>query len=391
MVPIIKESPMIYLDHNATTPIAPDVFEVMRPFLTEAFGNPSSNHTLGRDTRKAVNDAREATAELLGAASLDEIVFTSGGTESNNWALNGAVETQGRSHMIISPVEHEAVRNPCIRLANEGHTLTVLTVDEVGSLDLDELRNSIQRDTAIVSLMHANNETGVIFPVAEIAELVKERSNALFHVDGVNAAGKIRIDLKMTEIDLYSISGHKFNGPKGIGALYIRQGVKIPSRLLGGGQEYRRRAGTEAVHQIAGMGAAARFASDLSDMPRLAQMRDKLEKELLEKVPNSRLNGTSDPSRRLPNTTNLSFENVNGEMIQARLDEKGIYVSTGSACSSIDHKASPVLAAMDVPYSYQMGSIRFSFGRTNRLEEVDHVLATIPSVIEELRKMATGE
>ncbi len=382
---------MIYLDNNATTSLAPEVAEAMTRVLSGRFGNPSSNHTLGWEAKKEVDGARESLADLLGAASADEIVFTSGGTESDNWAVIGAVSSvRERSHIVTTVVEHEAVRNICKRLKNQGHELTVLSVDGEGALDLDELRNSLRADTAIVSIMHANNETGVIFPVAEIAGIVKERSNALFHVDGVNAAGKVPIDLKNTAMDLYSVSAHKFHGPKGVGALYIRNGVELSPFHFGGGQEGGRRAGTEAVHQLAGMGAAARVVSDLSPMEFARELRDRLENDLLEKIPNSRLNGTADPSRRLPNTSNISFANVNGEMIQERLNTRGIYVSTGSACSSIDHKASSVLEAMNIPYLYAMGAIRFSLGRYNSRDDVEAVSSALPAIIESLRELAAG-
>jgi len=233
--------------------------------------------------------------------------------------------------------------------------------------------------------MMANNETGVLFPVQKFAEIVKERSDALFHVDGVNAAGKVAIDLKNTHIDLFSISAHKFHGPKGIGALYIRRGVEMPSFLTGGGQEAGRRAGTEAVHQIAGMGRAAELASDLEPMNALMNLRDRLENEMLTNIVNARVNGTRISNERLPNTTNISFENTNGEMILARLDELGTCVSTGSACNSKDHTASPVLAAMNIPYSYAMGSIRFSLGRFNSTAEVETVIQQTQEIVDELR------
>ncbi len=263
-----------------------------------------------------------------------------------------------------------------------------LDVDETGSLDLDQVRDSITEETAIVSVMMANNETGVIFPVAEIAEIVKARSNALFHVDGVNAAGKIPIDLKNTQIDLFSISAHKFYGPKGVGALYVRDGVKLLSMSIGGGQESGRRAGTEAVHQIAGIGAAARYAGDLSSMERISELRDVLENKLLETIPNTYVNGTRERAKRLPNTSNISFENTNGEMIMSRLDDAGICVSTGSACHSHDHSASPVLQAMNIPYSQSMGSIRFSLGRFNTEEDIAEVIRVMPKIIGEILEIA---
>ena len=379
---------MIYFDNNATTKIAPEVLDAMMPFLSSQYGNPSSAHTLGRDAKRVIESAHENVAELLGAASADEIVFTSCGTESDNWALLGTLRSFPEKKQIITTrVEHEAVRKVCEALEQQGYLVTWLEVDGEGSLDLDALKGALSEQTAIVSVMLANNETGVLFPVKEIAEIVKERSNALFHVDGVNAAGKVAVDLKNTEIDLFSISAHKFHGPKGIGALYIRNGVDLRSFLIGGGQENGRRAGTEAVHQIAGIGAAAKLASDMSKMERVQALRDRLENEILNEIPNSRLNGTRETQKRLPNTSNISFENTNGEAILARLNDIGVCVSTGSACNSESHTASPVLQAMNIPYSAAMGSIRFSLGTYNREEEVDFVLRKLPGIIAELRKL----
>ena len=379
---------MIYFDNNATTQIAPEVLDAMVPFLGAQYGNPSSAHALGKDVKHAIESAHENVAELLGASSADEIVFTSCGTESDNWAILGALRTVPEKKQIVTTrVEHEAVRKLCENLERESYNVTWLDVDEEGLLDLDALKNSLTEQTAVVSVMLANNETGVLFPVEEIAEIVKERSDALFHVDGVNAAGKVPIDLKNTAIDLFSISAHKFHGPKGIGALYIHDGVNLPSFFIGGGQERGRRAGTEAVHQIAGIGAAAKLANDMSKMERVRELRDRLENEILNETPNSRLNGTRDAHMRLPNTSNISFENTNGEAILARLNDIGVCVSTGSACNSESHTASPVLQAMNIPYLAAMGSIRFSLGRYNTEEEVDFVLKELPSVVADLRKL----
>ncbi|MGH9946461.1 MAG: cysteine desulfurase family protein [Pyrinomonadaceae bacterium] len=378
---------MIYLDNNATTPIAPEVFDAMRPFLENSFGNPSSAHLIGRDARHAVEDARNSVAELLGADSPDEIAFTSGGTESDNWAILGALEAQpDKRHIVTTRVEHEAVRKLCERLETQGYSVSWLDVDGHGNLDLDQLRNSINEETAVVSIMMANNETGVLFPVVEIAEIVKERSEAIFHVDGVNAAGKLPIILKNTQIDLFSISAHKFHGPKGVGALYIRNGIELPAIQIGGGQERGRRAGTEAVHQIVGMGAAAELVLDMRPMNSVSTIRDKLESEILENITDTFVNGTTD--RRLPNTSNVSFADTNGEMILARLDDAGICVSTGSACNSADHSASPVLQAMNIPYSKAMGSIRFSLSRFTAENEIDAVFERLPLIISELRSLA---
>jgi cysteine desulfurase len=378
---------MIYFDNNATTKLAPEVLDAMMPFLGAWYGNPSSAHSLGRDAKQVVESARENVAELLGAASENEVVFTSCGTESDNWAILGAVRSAPeKRHIVTTRVEHEAVRKVCEDLEKEGYPITWLEVSEEGLLDLELFKEALNEQTAIVSVMLANNETGILFPVKEIAEIVKERSNALFHVDGVNAAGKIPINLRDTKIDLFSVSAHKFHGPKGIGALYIRDGVKLPSFLIGGGQERGRRAGTEPVHQIAGIGAAAKFVRDTLEMERVRELRNRLENEILNEIPNSRLNGTSDSSKRLPNTSNISFENTNGEAILARLNDIGVCVSTGSACNSESHTASPVLQAMNIPYSSTMGSIRFSLGRYNTEKDVDFVLGNLSSIVANFRQ-----
>lgn len=382
---------MIYFDNNATTPVAQQVFDAMTPFLKASHGNPSSAYPFGRDAHAAVEKARESVAGLLRAAGPDEVVFTSGGTESDNWAILGALRgNPDKNHVITTRVEHEAVRKLCENLEGDAnYRITWLEVDEDGALDLDALRSALDEKTAVVSVMLANNETGILFPVAEIAEIVKEHSSALFHVDGVNAVGKVPVSLQGSGIDLFSISGHKFHAPKGVGALYIRRGVVLPHPFAGGGQESGRRPGTEAVHQIVGLGAAAEIVKDLAPMERVRAMRDRLEFKILDACPNSRINGTAEPAIRLPNTSSISFENTNGEMILARLADLGVCVSTGSACNSDDHTASPVLQAMNIPYSRAMGAIRFSLGRSNTEEEVDFVLEHLPRVVAELHALAT--
>lgn len=380
---------MIYFDNNATTRIAPEVFEAMTPFLTEFYGNPSSAYNFGRETRKGVETARAQIASLLGAKNENEIVFTSGGTESDNWAILGTLEAYpSKKHIITTRVEHEAVRKLCEKLERNNYEITWLEVDEEGFLDLNALKNSLREDTAIVSVMLANNETGILFPVAEIAAIIKANSDAVFHVDGVNAVGKIPVDLKNTAIDLFSISGHKFHAPKGIGALYVKDGVRLPSIAVGGGQESGRRAGTEAVHQIVALGKSSEIVKDFSAMETVKRLRDKLENEILEKIPNSRLNGTNNPEFRLPNTSSISFSNLNGETILARLNDAGVCVSTGSACNAETHTASPVLQALNVPYSDAMGAIRFSLGRFNTESEVDFVLEILPKIIADLREIS---
>lgn len=377
---------MIYFDNNATTQIAPEVFDAMKPFLTEFYGNPSSVYSLGCEPKKTIETARESVAELIGAKNSGEIIFTSGGTESDNWAIRGTLAANpAKKHIVTTRVEHEAVRKLCEKLETENYEVSWLDVSSHGFLDLEQLKSVLRTDTAIVSVMSANNETGILFPVEEIAQIVKENSGAAFHTDAVNAVGKMSFDLKNTEIDLFSISGHKFHAPKGIGAIYVRQGFDLPSFSIGGGQENGRRAGTEAVHQIVGLGAAAELVKDFSAMEKVKILRDKLENEILDKIPNSRINGTRDNDKRLPNTINISFENLNGEAILAKLNDLNIFVSTGSACNAGNHTASAVLQAMDIPFSQAMGAIRFSLGRYNSEAEVNFVMEKLPEIIKDLR------
>lgn len=358
------------------------------PYLTSSFGNPSSAHAIGAKARAAVDRARSQVAHLLGADE-GEVVFTSCGTESDNWAILAALDIDDqRRHIVTTSVEHDAVRRLCEKLEGRRYSVTWLGVDENGSLDLDELRGSLSPETAVVSVMHANNETGVLFPIREIGAIVKENSNALFHVDGVNAAGKVPIDVKGDHVDLYSISGHKFHAPKGVGALYFRAGLELQPRFIGGGQERGRRAGTEAVHQLVGLGAAAEFVEDLTVTELIRRRRDRLESEILDKIPNSRVNGLQPADFRLPNTSAISFENTNGEAIMAALDREGICVSTGSACASGSHSASHVLTAMNIPYSFTMGSIRFSLSRYTTEEDIEKTLSVLPTIVEKLRAIA---
>jgi cysteine desulfurase len=376
---------MIYLDNNATTRVAPEVVEAMRPYLSEFFGNPSSAHTLGRTMKQAVEQAREQVATLIGAAEASEIVFTSCGSESDNWAIRGALASQpGKKHIVTTLVEHEAVRNVCRALEGEGYEVSWIGVNEHGEIDLESLRDALRPDTALVSVMLANNETGVLFPVNEIGSLVREQSKALFHVDGVQAVGKMSIDL--TNVDLFALSGHKLHAPQGIGALYIRNGVSLPSYIIGGAQEQGRRAGTSAVPNIVGLGAACKLAQEDDDHSRIRDLRDRLENGILENIPNTRRNGH--PANRLPNTSNISFEYVEGQNIMLHLDQLGICVSTGSACHSSTHQSSPTLHAMNVPYTAAQGSIRFSLGRYNTNEDIDTTLSVLPEIIEKLAAMS---
>ena len=380
---------MIYLDNNATTQVAPEVLDAMQPYLSKFFGNPSSAHTLGREMKQAVESAREQVANLLGAADPSEIVFTSCGSESDNWAIRGVLANQpSKRHIVTTQVEHEAVRNLCALLEKDGYEVTWLGVSETGELDMDALRAALRPDTALVSIMLANNETGVLFPVEEIGQIVRERSEAVFHVDGVQAAGKVPIDLKRTEVDLFALSGHKLHAPQGIGALYMRNNLSLPSFIVGGAQEQHRRAGTLAVPNIVGLGAACRLAQQDNRHKQIEQLRDQLEDGIFEQLPNARLNGTRDRSKRLPNTANISFEHVEGQNILLHLDQAGICVSTGSACHSTTHEASATLRAMNVPYSAAQGSIRFSLGRYNTEEEIKTTLRVLPPIVEKLAAMS---
>lgn len=383
---------MIYLDNNATTRIAPQVLDAMQPYLTEHYGNPSSAHSLGRTMKAAVENARQQVAELIGAASPNEVVFTSCGSESDNWAIGGFLEQNpDRRHIITTRVEHEAVRNLCEHLAQIGCELTWLDVDGNGELDLDQLRRALRPETGIVSVMLANNETGVLFPIAEIGKIIREKSNAVFHVDGVQAVGKVPIDLKNLEVDLFALSGHKLHAPQGVGALYVRDGVKLPPFIIGGAQEHGRRAGTSAVPNIVALGAACELARTSDEHEEIQRLRDKLEQKIVSQIPNARVNGTTVPGKRLPNTTNISFEYVEGENILLHLDREGICVSTGSACHSTTKVSSPTLRAMNVPYTAAQGSIRFSLGRYNTEAEIDRTLEVLPGIIEKLLEMSPYE
>ena len=376
---------MIYLDNNATTQVAPEVFAAMQPYLTTAYGNPSSAHAFGRGMRTAVETAREQVTELLGASDPSEIVFTSCGSESDNWAIGGFLEQNpNRRHIITTRVEHEAVRNLCEHLADIGCEVTWLEVDRQGELDLDDLRRALRRDTGLVSVMLANNETGVLFPIEEIGRIVRENSDAVFHVDGVQAVGKIPINLRAWPVDLFAVSGHKFHAPKGVGALYIRRGIELPPFIIGGGQERGRRSGTEAVPNIVALGRACQLARQFTGHEQIRALRDRLEDEVLALFPNPRLNGAADRSKRLPNTSNISFEGLEGADILTMLDDAGVCASTGSACNAESRETSGVLRAMDLPYDLARGAIRFSLGRYNTTEDIDRTMAVLPKVIENL-------
>ncbi|MCD6288244.1 MAG: cysteine desulfurase NifS [Candidatus Hydrogenedentes bacterium] len=377
----------VYLDNNATTMVAPEVREAMVPFFDQLWGNPSSMHTFGGQVRKYVDDARSRVAALIGADP-SEIVFTSCGSESNNMAVRGAAEAMGgHPHIITSRVEHPAVLAQCRYLEGRGYPVTELGVDAKGQLDLDQLKDSIRDDTGIVSIMWANNETGVVFPIEQIAHIVKS-AGCVFHTDAVQTVGKLPIDVSRVPVDMLSLSGHKLHTPKGIGALYIRKGTKVNPLILGGHQESGKRAGTENVPYIVGLGKAADLAAEHMDEEntRVAQLRDRLEKGIIESCPDARVNG--DTEHRLPNTTNISFEYVEGEAILLMLDQFGICASSGSACTSGSLEPSHVMRAMGIPFTAAHGSIRFSLSRYNTDEDVDHVLEHIPAIINRLREMS---
>jgi cysteine desulfurase len=377
----------VYLDNNATTQVAPEVLEAMLPYFYQLYGNPSSMHSFGGQVMKQVRKAREQVAALLGA-SAEEIIFTSCGTESDNAAIRSALAScPDKKHIVTSRVEHPAVRALCAHLATQGYRLTELPVDGDGRLDLDQYRRALTPDTAIVSLMWANNETGVIFPIEKAAQMARER-RILFHTDAVQAVGKIPIDLAETPIDMLSLSGHKLHAPKGIGVLYLRKGTKFSPFLVGGHQERGRRGGTEATPSIIGLGVAAELAQKKLDIENtfVKRLRDRLENSILNTVANTKVNG--DRANRLPNTTNISFEFVEGEGILLMMDEFGICASSGSACTSGSLQPSHVLRAMGIPFTMAHGSIRFSLSVYNTDEEIDFVIEKLPPIIDTLRNMS---
>ncbi|MDA8106360.1 MAG: cysteine desulfurase NifS [Nitrospiraceae bacterium] len=375
----------IYLDNNATTRVAPEVLDEMLPFLRDLYGNPSSMHTFGGQLYRKIEGAREKIADLLNAHP-EEIIFTSCGTESDNTAIMSAVESLPRKkHVITTRVEHPAVLNFCRHLARKGYRVTFVPVNNLGQLDTDFLFKSVDDDTAVVSIMYANNETGVIFPIAEIAEKLKERG-VLFHTDAVQAGGKIPLDLKELPVDMLSLSGHKLHAPKGIGVLFVRRGTRFSPYVIGGHQERGRRAGTENVASIIGLGKACELAAQFlhEEATALKVLCDRLENALLKCCPDARING--DIENRLPNTTNMSFEYIEGEAILLRLNEFGVCASSGSACTSGSLEPSHVLRAMGIPYTAVHGSIRFSLSRYNTQQEIDKVIEVMPGIIRELRE-----
>ncbi len=378
---------LVYVDNNATTRVDDEVLDEMLPYFKEFYGNPSSIHTFGRQVANKIDLARERVASLLGADT-SEIVFTSCGTESNNNAIHCSLEAHPeKKHVITTSVEHPAVLNVCRYFGNHGYEVTELGVDKDGMLDLDKLRDSIKANTAIVSIMHANNETGVIFPIEDIGKIVKEKG-ILFHCDAVQAIGKIPINLKNSHIDLLSLSGHKLHAPKGIGVLYIRKGVRIDPLIIGGHQEDNRRSGTENVPYIIGLGRACELAEKFikEEQTKVKDLRGRLERGIKDKILNVKINGEN--SKRLPNTSNVSFEYVEGEAVLLLLDMAGIAASSGSACSTGSAEPSHVLQAMGVPPVTGRGTIRFSLSRYNTNDEINYILEKLPPIIKRLQDLS---
>ncbi|MBI5810734.1 MAG: cysteine desulfurase NifS [Deltaproteobacteria bacterium] len=378
----------IYFDHNATTPVIDEVFEAMAPYLRESWGNPSSIHWAGRAPKKAVEEAREQVARLFNCTP-PEVIFTSSGTESDNHAIKGlayAKKDKG-NHIITTKVEHPAIMNTCKHLAKEGFEVTYLDVDGLGMIDLQALKAAVTPKTILITVMSANNETGVIFPVEEIGNIAKEKG-VTFHTDAVQAAGKLPIDLQRINIDLMSISAHKLYGPKGVGALIAKRGVRLIPLIHGGHHERNRRGGTENVAGIAGLGKACEAAArDMEkETAHLMSLRKRLEDGLMERIPHITLNGH--PDRRLPNTANISFEFVEGESLLLNLDMKGIAASSGSACTSGSLEPSHVLLAMGRTHELSHGSVRFSLGRGNTMEDINYLIEVMPPIVERMRSMS---
>jgi cysteine desulfurase len=380
----------VYFDYNATTPLSPDAADIVARTTREVFGNPSSVHRFGQQAKAILDEARSTVAALVGGDP-SEVVFTSGGTEADNFALRGvaeAVEPLGRKQLIASAIEHEAVLNTLRALARRGWTTTILPVDQSGIVSPDRLREVIGKATAIVSVMHANNEIGTIQPIAELAAIAHEHG-AVMHTDAVQSAGKIPVDVRTLGVDLLSLSAHKFNGPKGAGALWVKRGTRMHPILTGGKHERNRRAGTENVPSIAGLGVAARLAAGkLTDEgARIARLRDRLEEGILKHVPGTAVNGAR--ALRVPNTSNISFDRVEAESLLIALDLEGVAVSTGSACSSGTLEPSHVLKAMGLAAHRTQNSLRFSLGLYSTEEEVDFVVGVLPRLVEKLRSLTT--
>jgi cysteine desulfurase len=378
---------IVYMDNNATTKVDPQVVEEMIPYFMESYGNPSSMHLLGGQAGRKLKEAKAKVAELIGAQP-EEIIFTSCGTESDNTAIWAALKSNpDKKHIVTTRVEHPAIKNLSEYLAKNGYRVTFVPVDRKGHLDMDFFYDSLTDETAVVSVMWANNESGVIFPIEEIAPVLRDRG-IVFHTDAVQAIGKLPVNMEKVEVDMLSLSGHKLHAPKGVGALYVRKRTKFSPFLIGGHQENGRRGGTENVASIIGLGKAAELAlKHLKEVnTRVRSLRDRLEKELLKKIPNSMVNG--DQAMRLPNTTSIAFEYVEGEAILLMMNELGICASSGSACTSGSLEPSHVLRAMGVPFTAAHGSIRFSLSTYNTDKEVDFIIAKLPPIINRLREMS---
>ena len=381
----------IYLDHNATTPVHPQVLEAMLPFMTDQFGNGSSIHTYGREARNAIDDAREQVAALINAKSPSEIVFTGTGTEADNYAIKGMAELQqtrnGGNHIITSSIEHHAVLHTCHHLEKHGFEVTYLPVDRYGQIKLDDLREAIRDTTILISIMHANNETGAIEPIGEICEIAQERRIPV-HTDAVQSVGKLLVDVQALGVSMLSLSAHKIYGPKGIGALYLRRGTRLENLLHGGSHERNRRAGSENVPAIVGIGTAAGLAKKdrEANVEHLNQLTTKLRQGLRERI--NYIHENSDPENSLPGTLNISFEYIEGESLILRLDMEGICVSTGSACTSGSMEPSHVLAALGLQPQLAQGTVRFSLGKDNTETEIDEVIEKVPKIVEQMRAMS---
>jgi cysteine desulfurase len=379
----------IYADNSATTKISPEVLEKMMPYLTEVYGNPSSLYSVGGKAKEALETARENIAKNLGAKSANEIFFTSGGSESDNWAVKGvahALKASGKKHIVTSKFEHHAILHTCAALEKEGFEVTYLDVYENGLVRVEDVENAIREDTALVTIMYANNEIGTIQPISEIGAVCKKKG-VLFHTDAVQAAGYVKINVAEQNIDLLSMTAHKIHGPKGCGLLYIRRGVKIQNLIDGGAQERNRRAGTENVAGIVGLDAALQIAIDTMEQrnAKLTKMRDRLIDGLL-KIERSRING--DRIHRLPGNVNMCFEGIEGESLLLRLDLKGVQASSGSACTSGSLDPSHVLLAIGLPHEIAHGSLRLSFSDENTEEDIDYILEIVPEIVSYLRSMS---
>lgn len=381
---------LVYLDNNATTMVDPKVYEAMQPYFCNLYGNPSSMHYFGGQISKAIAKAREQVKDFIGARDAKEIIFTASGSEGDNMAIRGILEAnKSKKHIITTKVEHPAVLNVFKYFEKQGYDVTYLNVDAKGNIDLNELKEAINDDTILVSMMYANNETGVILPVEKAAKLVKQINPKIkFHVDAVQAAGKIPLNVKETDIDLLTIAGHKLHAPKGIGALYVKTGTLLPAFVIGGHQEKGKRAGTENVPYIVGLGKACELAQNAMEyeLTQVKKLRDKLESGILKTIYNAKVNGETE--NRVPNTTNIGFQYIEGELILLHLSDLGICASSGSACTSGSLEPSHVLKSMGVPFESLHGSIRFSLSRFTTEEEIDYVLKVLPDVIFKLNNIS---